>query len=218
MPIRHVVIEHLEPVLSRWALVEYRHAARIAGDLLLITNVRDPAERELLSGFCRVEGRSVAELGVPCERMVVLDPRAPEPLEPEDVKGAELVVVGGIMGDFPPRGRTAELLTSRLPGALMRNLGPGQLSVDGAVYVALQVMRGRRLEELEFVDGVEIRLGKYHVVRLPYRYPVVGGRPLISEELVEYLRHGIEEDEAEAIREGRMRSAAEPRGPSKSLA
>lgn len=43
-----IVIEHLEPELSKWLLIEYKHAAQIARGNLLITNVCDKNEAAIL--------------------------------------------------------------------------------------------------------------------------------------------------------------------------
>ena len=99
-------IEHLEPKLSEWLLIEYSHAVRIAGrGRVVITNVKKPAERRKLQRFVRVESRGVAEL-FPRSRLLVLDPRARKSLRPTDVGEDTVMVVGGILGDDPPQGRT----------------------------------------------------------------------------------------------------------------
>lgn len=197
-----IVIEHLEDHFSRWLRAEYRHAAEIAGERLFVTNAGcfcDEISRVVGREHCFRE--SILELeGVlytSPERVIVLDPRAGEELTPGAAGEAEALVVGGILGDHPPRGRTWEALTRRALEAGMRaaHLGEGQLSIDGAVYVALQVTRGRRVSELGFVDGlgVEVDLGDGFVreVWLPFRYPVVDGEPLVSREVLELLRSGL---------------------------
>ncbi len=189
------VIEHLEPRVSTWVLLEYLHAASIVGpDSLVITNV-PPGDRERLrdAGLRLVYGESVARLYDP-ERLLVLDPRAEHPLRPADMLGVDAIVVGGIMGDHPPKGRTWELLTRRLRGARVRHLGPGQLSVDGAIYVAHTVAAGLELGLIPLVEGVSLSwrapLGVEQVVDLPFTYPLVGGKPLLPPGLEEYLRRG----------------------------
>ena len=58
MPIEAFIIEHLEPVVSKWVWIEYKHASEIAGrDKLVITNVKDPREREILSRIAREVSR-----------------------------------------------------------------------------------------------------------------------------------------------------------------
>lgn len=199
-----IVIEHLEPVLSPWAWLEYKHAAGFAR--LVVTNVRSERERRCLAPFAEALPQSIAELAGRGE-VLVLDPQASEPLAPEDFERFEYVVVGGIMGDFPPRGRTRKLLTEPL-GAESRNLGPCQLSVDGAVYVASRVARGERLEDLEVAEGLILR-SELVEVQLPYCYPWEQGRVVFSSELARYLLTLLEEDEAHAAREGTPRSIAD---------
>jgi len=209
MPLLGVIIEHLEPVLSRWLFLEYKHAARLAKPVpLIITNVKNPREREYLTRYVYAREESVAELGIPPESLIVLDPQAPAPLTPEDFKEERYVVVGGIMGDYPPRGRTKKLLTGRLRGAQARNIGRGQFPIDCAVYMAVSVARGLKLEDIPVLENLEIKTSSYHSIILPYSYPLYMGGPLISREVIEYLLYGVETDEALAVREGRMPSVA----------
>ncbi len=175
----------------------------------MITNVKNPKERDRLREIALVYEESIIEVGCPCDRILVLDPQASRPLEPEDFKGVDFVVVGGIMGDHPPKGRTRKLLTSRLPGCKARNIGEHQFSVDGAMYVAMMVSKGLTLEEIPIKVGLEIKVDEYLTIELPYAYPLVSGRPLISQELIEYLVHDIEDDEVYAIRTGKIRSVAD---------
>ncbi len=205
-----IVIEHLEPVLTKWVYLEYRHVSMMVGEEnLIITNVTSKKDREKLSEFARVYEESISVLidKLEYDRAIVLEPRARERLEPEDFDtGKVLIIIGGIMGDHPPKGRTWELLTTRILGrAVPRNLGPGQLSVDGAAYVALQIARGRRLEEIPVVEGIEIEVpspfpGLKNTIILPFTYPVVDGKPLLAPGLLEYLKREIVLDEDDLIK------------------
>ena len=125
----------------------------------------------------------------------MLDPQAKKLLDPEEASNAEAIVIGGILGDNPPRGRTRKLLTSRFKEAKPRSLGPYQFSIDGAVYVATMVAKGLRPTEIEIEINptIEIDLGEYGstIIELPYAYPVVKGKPLISPELLEHIRLGL---------------------------
>ncbi len=198
-----MAIEHLEPKLSRWLALEYEHSASIARGALVITNC-DPAVQAL-----------ARRLGVPCYResivelegrlyrsrdeVIILDPQAPEPLTPEEARAAAVIVVGGILGDHPPRGRTRRLLTSRMPGARARNIGRHQFSIDGAVYVALRVVEGARLSDIPVQVGLRLTVptayGLEVEVELPYAYPLVGGRPLVHPLLPELLARGLAYEE-----------------------
>ncbi len=176
-----IYIEHLEESLGRWILAEYRSSYRIAGDLLLITGIEIPGLPSTSKRFHGIVDPS---------RVIILDPQADRELEPEDLRGCGGIVIGGILGAHPPLGRTKKLLSDRFPQAAKRNIGRHQFSIDGSVYVALQIYRGRRLSEIPIVVGVAIRrrLGfAEHEIYLPYAYPLVDGRPLISEEVVKLL-------------------------------
>jgi len=196
-----VVIEHLEPYLSRWLWIEYRHASRLASSRLRFTNVKRRDHFKALSKLAPTHVESALDL-YPRDKLIILDPRASQPLTPTDFKGDAVVVVGGILGDHPPRGRTYKLLTSRAGGIKARSLGPHQFSIDGAVYVALKVAEGRALEEIPVKVGVTIKAG-FLLIHLPYAYPLRRGRPLISGELIEYLKSDVEVDEGRLLKEGR---------------
>ncbi|MEM2028947.1 MAG: RNA methyltransferase, partial [Candidatus Bathyarchaeia archaeon] len=134
-PFLFFVIEHLEPEVGKWLYFEYMNASRIVGkDRLIFTNVKNMKDAETLSGLGTVRHESFIEIFSP-EKIVILDPRAPERLKPEDFAGKEAVIIGGILGDHPPRGRTRKLVTDKAPSSLSRNIGRGQFSIDGAVYV-----------------------------------------------------------------------------------
>ncbi|MHC1586402.1 MAG: hypothetical protein ACXQTV_02510 [Candidatus Hecatellaceae archaeon] len=186
MPI--FAVEHLEAELGRWLLIEYLHGAELVKPYrLLITNVRKAEDRETLRAMgLNVEGVRVFELFNP-RRLLILDPQAEGLLQPSDFKGVEVVVVGGILGDHPPRGRTKRFLASLCPEAKVRSLGKLQFTIDGALFMARRVYEGFRLEEIPTVEGFSLRVSSSHEIYLPYGYPLVGGKPLISPRLVEYL-------------------------------
>jgi len=200
-----IVIEHLEPTLSPWTYLEYKHTASIVGNLL-VTNVKDERERACLEPFARAVPESVNEIAERRE-ILVLDPQARVPLSPEDFKQFRYVVVGGIMGDFPPKGRTRKLLTEKL-GVEARTLGPCQLSVDGAAYVASRVADGEPLERVKIARGLTLKRGALEV-KLPYCYPLSGERVIFSGELARYILSLLEEDEAYAAVSGKVRSIAD---------
>lgn len=182
------IIEHLEPKLSEWLCIEYSHAARIVRqNNLLLTNVKKTKEFQKVKRIAQVERRRVKELFNQKE-LVVLDPRARKKLSPADVRGKRAVVIGGILGEDPPLGRTRELLTKSLPRALARNLGEHQFAIDGAAYVAKRVLEGKRLEKVPVQFGLEIRISKVYSTFLPYAFPLIKGKPLISDELISYLK------------------------------
>ena len=182
------IIEHLEPKLSEWLRIEYSHAARIVGqNNLLLTNVKKTREFQKIKRIAQVERRRVEELFNQKE-LVVLDPLARKKLSPADVWDKRAIVIGGILGEEPPLGRTRKLLTKSLPRALARNLGKHQFAIDGAVYVVKRVLGGKRLEEVPVQRGTEIQISEVYSTFLPYAFPLIRGKPLISNELIAYLK------------------------------
>jgi ribosome biogenesis SPOUT family RNA methylase Rps3 len=188
-----VIIEHCEDSLSPWIILEYRHASMIYGrDYLLFTNI--PAKyQKILSKYGRVREESVVELvnggEIPVESLIILDPKASSTLEYSDLASAEYVVVGGILGEHPPRGRTWMYITSRMPiGARAFNIGDGQYSIDGAVYFVNYLWLNKGVSGYQYIDGVRVETEGGEIY-LPYRYPVVGGKPLLADGLEYYLKY-----------------------------
>lgn len=195
------VIEHLEPELGKWLFYEYAHASQIVGKCnLLFTNVKKKKEALKLQKLGGVEERTAAEIFTP-DKVIVLDPRAGHPLKPDDLSSMEAVIIGGILGDHPPKGRTFRLITSRFSSAAARNLGGDQFSIDGAVYVAKLVSQGTPLDQIPIRKGLRIRLSEHAEVYLPYAYPLKDGKPVISRKLIAYLRsERIVRDEEKLIK------------------
>jgi ribosome biogenesis SPOUT family RNA methylase Rps3 len=181
------IIEHLEPRVSEWLCIEYSNAAQIVGrERLLITNVKKSDEFEKLSRIACTERKHFDKL-FGKEEVLVLDPRARKKLSPGDFIGKKAIIIGGILGADPPLGRTEKLLTKRVE-APARNLGREQFSIDGAVYVAKKVSEGTPLKEVPVQLGIEIQIGRGHSVLLPYAYPIGDRGPLISRQLIRYLK------------------------------
>ena len=182
-----IVVEHLEPKLSDWLLFEYENAAKL-GKNILFTNVK--SGRAKFKRFSEVESRSVLEI-FPQERLVILDPLAKKRLAHDDLAGGAIAVIGGILGDHPPRGRTRALLTSKAPKAKIRNLGRDQFPIDSAVYVVQTIMQEKELSTIPIKRGLILRVklkpsGVYEV-ELPYVYPIVANKPLVSKKILKYL-------------------------------
>ncbi|WXG43133.1 MAG: SAM-dependent methyltransferase [Promethearchaeati archaeon SRVP18_Atabeyarchaeia-1] len=205
-----VIIEHLEPVLGEWIWLEYQHASRMVGDKnITFANVKNKREAHKLREIGKVTHNSVVELrNIIGISLVVLDPQAPVELSPRDFSLDISLVVGGILGDHPARGRTRQSITTKIPESQSRNLGPHQFSVDGAIYVALQVAANRDISEIPVEVGMEVTVSKRHTDLLPFAYPLVEGKPLLTPGLREYLRRGISRDEEVLFRTGRPRSVA----------
>ncbi len=126
--------------------------------------------------------------------VIILDPLAKKVLGVDEARKAEAIVIGGILGDNPPRGRTYQLLTSRAKLMQPRSLGPHQLSIDGAVYLALKAIEGVPPTEIPLVHRprLSFKVGDLEFeVELPFSYPLVEGRPLISDEVKHLLVNGL---------------------------
>ncbi|MEB3862003.1 MAG: hypothetical protein GSR84_07275 [Desulfurococcales archaeon] len=197
---RLVLVEHMEEAVTRWVLEEYKEAERVAreaGFRLVVAGVGNPLHRAQLQahGLEVWERHSWEVCDYP--KAIVLDMWTSRDLQPWEAEVAECFIVGGIMGDHPPR-RRGLMLTRHFDWAATRRLGPGQLSVDGTVKVLVQVAGGRRLEELEMAESptieVETPLGRIEVT-LPFTYPTRGGRPWISRGLARLLASGVVWDE-----------------------
>jgi ribosome biogenesis SPOUT family RNA methylase Rps3 len=181
------VIEHLEAVMGKWLLIEYRHVSKIANEKRLIfTNVKRKSHALKLSRIGTVRQESFTQIFRP-EELIILDPKAYFPLRTEDFNNKSAVIVGGILGDHPPKGRTHTLITKRCPKATIRNLGKAQFSIDSAVYMAKLVSEGTPLEKIPIKKGLTIKVSENHFIHLPYAYPIKNGKPLISKELINYL-------------------------------
>jgi len=180
-----LVIENLEEELSEWLFLEYRHAAEIWNGALF-TNVSSRKMAERLSMYGRVDPRPCYEVFRPREA-VVLDPKAEKPLRRRDFRGREALIIGGILGEAVPLGRTANLITARMRGARIRHLGEVQLTIDSAALVAKLVEMDMSLEEIEITTEVEVRVSEVESIYLPYGYVVHEGKLILTPGLREYL-------------------------------
>ncbi len=199
-----IVIEHLEEKLTSWVYFEYKHIAEVLRNKLVITNIKNKEEKKRLEPIAKVYEQSIVEL-YKNKKIIVLDPEARQQLRPEDNTLANIVVIGGIMGDYPPRKRTRKLLTNRIRNAIPRHIGDGQYSVDGAAMIAYLVLEKKiPLEKIEYKDGITITRKKYGItqeIHLPYRYPVINGKLFFSKDLEELLVKGLEYEENLILRE-----------------
>lgn len=181
------IIEHLEPDISEWLGLEYKHCAQIVGKDILFTNVRG-GDREFCQELGPVDERSCTEF---VEQAIVLDPKAEKFLEPEDFGKYGAIIIGGILGDKVPRGRTEKEITSRME-CVPRSLGHRQLSVDGAVFVAKRVEEGTRIDDQEVAYEPEIEIEPGYTVTLGYAVPVQAGKAVFTPGLLGYLaRDGL---------------------------
>lgn len=177
------IIEHLEEEMYEWCVIEYKHMYQIVGkENLIVTNVKSGAEK--ISSFCEVVEERVDS--VVCKKACLLDPNAEKELSPEDE--FDCLVFGGILGDYPPRGRTGKV--SEVIDVEKRSLGKEQMSTDTAVLVAKMIVDGKKLSEIRFKDHIELDIAEGEAVQLPYRYVLDDeGRPILPDGLIEYLEN-----------------------------
>ncbi|MEM1830958.1 MAG: RNA methyltransferase [Desulfurococcaceae archaeon] len=188
-----IVIEHCEKELSPWLILEYRHSSMIYNrEYLLFTNVPEKYHK-ILSKYGRVRKESIVDLvriqEISPENLIILDPKAERTLTHQDLVEAKYVVVGGILGDHPPRGRTWKLITSKMPrGVKAFNIGDGQYSIDGTVFYISYLLKYGNTSDYKYVDGITIKTD-HGEIHLPFRYPIVNNKPLIADGLEYYLTH-----------------------------
>jgi len=186
-----VIIENLEECPSPWLMSEYRYVADLFNNEVIFTNVKGKM-RKALEGLGKVHeiGFDILADGLSLRKVIILDPSAGEELTHQDLRDADAVVIGGIMGDYPPKERTKTMITSRFPRGIPRNLGKKQLTIAGAAYVLKKVMEGRKLNELEIREGLTytLRLGGAElVIELPYAFPYEGGEPVLPPNYLEVV-------------------------------
>ena len=180
------IIEHLEPKLYKWCIIEYKHISKIVGkDNLWFTNIKEK-DKNKLENYGQVHTHSVKIMQL--ENACVLDPEAPKELLPKDKERFQFLIFGGILGDHPPRKRTQVELTRFIKNKEIRNIGKDQFSTDNAVYVTKTILSGTPLEKIPFQNSVEIQINDIESTILPFKYPLVNGKPNISKELIEYLK------------------------------
>ncbi len=184
------IIEHLEKELYKWCLIEYKNISRIVGKSnLIFTNIKDNKDKNKLKKLGQVIGKSVTKLNL--KRACLLDLKAKETLQPKDVSRFDFVIFGGILGDFPEQGRTEKYLTSKLKNVETRNLKEIQMSTDTAVLVTSLILKGKTIDKIKFIDKPTLTLkkGKFQEeINLPYRYVSKNNKPIISRELIKYIK------------------------------
>lgn len=182
MKIPTIIVENCEPI-TEWVLLEYRHAAEIAMGNIVFSNTDD----ERIKEFGKIYPGSFVDIVKPDET-VILDPSADETLRTEDFERYNYFVVGGICGDHPPKCRTKELISSKLPEAEKRNLGKKQLSIDGAVLMIMLIFSGEKVEDIEVADSVEIKYGEGESTILPFGYIILDNRAALTPGLIDLLK------------------------------
>ncbi|MDI6917022.1 MAG: SAM-dependent methyltransferase [Thermoplasmatales archaeon] len=180
-----LIVENLEKY-SEWVILEYRHCALI-WENLLFTNVKDKNMESFLSEFAEVNHESVTEMN---KKLIVLDPAAKKELITSDFSNVDGIVVGGILGYDKPKGRTKKHITDKSDKKtiLPRNLGKKQMPIDIAAFVAKMIYLGEKIENIELTDQLEIKFDDEYSVVLPYAYPVIDNKVIVTPGLIGYLR------------------------------
>lgn len=178
-----IIIEHLEPKVWPWCKIEYESISKIIPKKnLWFTNT----DNKFLKCLGKVSKQSIKNISL--KNACILDPNAKETLTPESAKKFDYFIIGGILGDYPPRKRTKEELTDKIRGIEARNLGKKQFSTDNAVYVLNQIIQGTPLEKMKFQNKITIKINNIESIDLPYYYPLIDGKPRISSKLLEYIK------------------------------
>lgn len=180
-----LVVENLESY-SEWLMLEYRHCASL-WENILFTNVKGKRMKKFLSEFTEVKNKSVTDMN---EKLIVLDPLAKKELKTSDFNNIDGVVVGGILGYEKLTGRTKKLISDKSDKktTIIRNLGKKQMPIDIAAFVAKMIYLGEKIENIELTNQLEIKFDDEYSVVLPYAYPIVDNKVIVTPGLVEYLR------------------------------
>lgn len=178
-----IIIEHLEPELWPWCIIEYKSISKIIKkENLWFTNIKDSNK---LNNLGKVLKKSVIDMNL--EDVCILDPDAKKTLTTKETKKFKYFIIGGILGDYPPKKRTKVELTKKMKG-VSRNMGKKQFSTDNAVFVLNEIMSGKKLNKLKFQNKLTIPINSIESVELPYYYPLVNDKPRISKALVNYIK------------------------------
>jgi ribosome biogenesis SPOUT family RNA methylase Rps3 len=180
-----LVIEHCEPKLSEWLLLEYKHVVKLWKGHLIFTRVINKKTTQALKKLGQVEKEKAKDV-FSNKKCIVLDPQAKKPLIPKDCTNADAIIIGGLLGYEKPRGRTKKLI-SETSGFETRHLGKLQLSIDGAVFVTKAICLGLNLKDIEIAGEIEIIHDPVHSTILPFGYPIIENKPVITPGLIEYL-------------------------------
>lgn len=180
-----LIVENLENY-SEWLMLEYKHSASL-WENILFTNVKDKRMKNFLSEFAEVKSKSVTDMN---EKLIVLDPLAKKELKTSDFNNVDGVVVGGILGYEKLTGRTKKHISDKSDKetTITRNLGKKQMPIDIAAFVAKMIYLGEKIENIELTNEIDIKFDDEYSVVLPYAYPVINNKIIVTPCLIEYLR------------------------------
>ena len=192
------IVEHMDPELEKWQVLEYStiasECASASSQFILSGLPKAVPELSQVEQSPSSVDDLVSSAGIPKERVCLLDPRGESDLAPEDGDKFDVFVFGGILGDDPPRDRTAEL---RVKGFGGRRLGKEQLTTDTAARVTRIVVQEKSelscpvlvfffflsdqnnlltcadevpLAEVPYVDRPSIQVSASESVEMPFKY------------------------------------------------
>ncbi|MBW0512198.1 hypothetical protein O181_051913 [Austropuccinia psidii MF-1] len=146
-------------------------------------------------GNCVCSQNSVLDLmsilEVNLAQVCLLDPKAEQELKPDDGACFRWFLFGGILGDDPPRDRTAQL---RVCGFPSRNLGTIQMTTDTAVAVTKRIVEdGFRLQDLPWAEKPDLVFNSKESVQMPFRYLAEpSGQPIMPQGMRELIRRDMD--------------------------
>ncbi|MCJ1437328.1 hypothetical protein MMC27_006715 [Xylographa pallens] len=188
------IVEHLDPELGPWSSLEYQAIATEtaeSGSKFCLSSVSKSLElpKELQNApALLIEHRSVEEIyKLEKDRVCLLDPAAPSELHIEDAALFDVFLFGGILGDDPPRDRTAEL---RQKGFRGRRLGPVQMTTDTAARVTRLVIQQKvALDKIPYIDHPELKIDEHESTEMPFRYVMdENGKPIMPKGMVDLIK------------------------------
>lgn len=150
------IVEHLDLELEQWQQLEYNTIAsecQAANSSFILSGRPDelatePALQSIVTTTKTVE-QLLLEASISKSQVCLLDPKGEKDLSPEDGDRFSIFVFGGILGDDPPRDRTAEL---RAKGYVGRRLGPEQMTTDTAARVTRLVVLDKGKSSVQQVE------------------------------------------------------------------
>jgi ribosome biogenesis SPOUT family RNA methylase Rps3 len=183
------IIEHLEPKLGKWCLIEYENISKLVGkNNLIFTNIKKKVDKKRLISLGKVHEQSISQLNF--KKICILDPESPHLLTPKDKSKFDYFVFGGILGDYPPKKRTKRELTSKIKNKIAtRNIGKKQMSTDNAVYTTKKILEGNQFKNLKFKYKISVPISKFASIELPYQYNLVKGKPFMSPKVIQLLKN-----------------------------
>lgn len=207
------IVEHMEEGFSEWVILEYAKILSDVGKENLIicslpsTTTSADIPAKLLDLGLKWTTKELDKINEEYpdfhyytpesgKKICLLDPRAEEDLTCSDVEKFDCMVLGGILGNHPPRDRTAELKV-KYPGLLVgRRLGDKQMSTDTAARTAFYILEKKiEFENIKFIDYPEFRFNKNEAVEMPFRYIIDDktGKPILPDGMLELIKEDSEQ-------------------------